>query len=71
MVNMITSAAICGAAGRPCRVWWTRDAAVCAAAQSRAAVRAGRVADLDAVQLAGCAGSGRHTGQRRLRRGNE
>ena len=42
------------------------DPAVCAAAESRAAVRAGRVADLDAVQLGGCAGSGRYTGQRRL-----
>ena len=52
--------AVCGG---PC------DAAVCAAAQSRAAVRAGRVADLDAVQLAGCAGSGRYTGQRRLMTG--
>ena len=29
-------------------------------------MRAGRVADLDAVQLGGCAGSGRYTGQRRL-----
>ena len=30
------------------------------------AVRAGRVADLDAVQLGRCPGSRRHTGQRRL-----
>ena len=29
-------------------------------------MRAGRVADLDAVQLGGCAGSARYTGQRRL-----
>ena len=29
-------------------------------------MRAGRVADLDAVQLGGSAGSGRYTGQRRL-----
>jgi hypothetical protein len=29
-------------------------------------MRAGRVADLDAVQLARCAGSGRYTGQRPL-----
>ena len=29
-------------------------------------MRAGRVADLDAVQLGGCAGSDRYTGQRRL-----
>ena len=50
-------------------MWRARDAAVCAAAQSRAAVRAGRVADLDAVQLGGCAGSGRYTGQRRLMTG--
>ena len=50
-------------------MWGARDAAVCAAAQSRAAVRAGRVADLDAVQLGGCAGSGRYTGQRRLMTG--
>ena len=50
-------------------MWRARDAAVCAAAQSRAAVRAGRVADLDAVQLGGCAGSDRYTGQRRLMTG--
>ena len=29
-------------------------------------MRAGRVADLDAVQLGGCTGSARYTGQRRL-----
>ena len=29
-------------------------------------MRAGRVADLDAVQLGGCAGAGRYTGQCRL-----
>ena len=32
-------------------------------------MRAGRVADLDAVQLGGCAGSNRYTGQRRLMTG--
>ena len=32
-------------------------------------MRAGRVADLDAVQLGGCAGSDRYTGQRRLMTG--
>ena len=43
-----------GAASADLRLWRAHDAAVCAAAQSRAAVRAGRVAELDAVQLGGC-----------------
>ncbi|BBY43417.1 hypothetical protein MCEL_17120 [Mycolicibacterium celeriflavum] len=47
-------------------MWGARDAAVCALTQSSAAMRAGRVADLDAVQLGRCTGSDRYTRQRRL-----
>ena len=56
----------CGCRVGPTGMWSSRDPAVCAVAQSRAAVRADRVADLDTLQLGRCAGSDRNTGQRRL-----